>query len=545
MLPLKTFFATTVVVTFGLRYYASSLLPSRYILIDAALFFIIQFITWLLWQRYVYLQFFGPLRGIPGPSGGNLLLGQRLRMLGEVNGQSFRKWQYEIPNDGVIKFLDMLGSETVVVLGPKALAEVTVHKAYDFIKPPQLRGFLAKILGVGLFLAEGDEHRIQRKQLNPAFAFRPIKDLYPVFWSKAGELIEVLMSQYSDHEKLNGALSQPIKVNEWTSRVTLDIIGIGGFGHDFNSIKDPNGKLTTTYKRIFSPGKSQRVMALLGWILPRWLLASIPIKRNNDIETASKVIKSTCYDLVQQSKRQLAETDDTNPPTDLLSVTLSAGHFSDLDLVNQLMTFLLAGHETTASAFSWAICMLCKHPDMQTRLREEVRAGVPDPRSSDSSISASQVDRLPYLNAVCNEILRVYPPIPITVRVAGCDTSIIGYHIPKGTAIFISPWATNANKELWGEDAEVFNPERWMDEKGNGNNSGGADTNYSFLTFLHGPRSCIGQGFARGELLCLVAAWVGCFETSFEVAGTKVEVRNGLASRPADLSVRVKVLESW
>lgn len=84
-----------------------------------------------------------------------------------------------------------------------------------------------------------------------------------------------------------------------------------------------------------------------------------------------------------------------------------------------------------------------------------------------------------------------------------------------------------------------------MDEKGNGNNSGGADTNYSFLTFLHGPRSCIGQGFARGELLCLVAAWVGCFETSFEVAGTKVEVRNGLASRPADLSVRVKVLESW
>lgn len=81
-------------------------------------------------------------------------------MLGEVNGQSFRKWQYEIPNDGVIKFLDMLGSETVVVLGPKALAEVTVHKAYDFIKPPQLRGFLAKILGVGLFLAEGDEHRV-------------------------------------------------------------------------------------------------------------------------------------------------------------------------------------------------------------------------------------------------------------------------------------------------------------------------------------------------------------------------------------------------
>ncbi|KAL9006362.1 MAG: hypothetical protein Q9188_000898 [Gyalolechia gomerana] len=466
-------------------------------------------------------------------------------MLGEVNGKSFREWQHDIPNDGIIKFLDLLSSETVLVLSPKALAEVTVHKAYDFIKPPQVRGFLAKILGVGLFLAEGDEHKIQRKHLNPAFAFRPIKQLYPVFWYKAGELIEVLLSQYRDQEKPIGTPSKPIKVNDWTSRVALDIVGIGGFGHDFNSIKDPNGELTQTYKRIFSPGRSQRLLALLGWIFPRWLLASIPIKRNNDIETASKFIKSTCYALVQQAKNKLSETEDTNHPTDLLSVTLSSAHFSDTDLVNQLMTFLLAGHETTASAFSWAICMLCAHPDMQTRLRAEIRSNIPDPRSLDSSISASEIDRLPYLNAVCNEVLRVYPPLPITVRVAACDTSIVGHHIPKGTAIFMSPWATNVNKELWGEDAETFNPDRWMDEKGNGNNSGGADTNYSFMTFLHGPRSCIGQGFAKGELLCLVAAWVGCFETAYEVPGTKVEVRNGLASRPADLSVRVKVLEPW
>lgn len=81
-------------------------------------------------------------------------------MLGEVNGKSFREWQHDIPNDGIIKFLDLLSSETVLVLSPKALAEVTVHKAYDFIKPPQVRGFLAKVLGVGLFLAEGDEHKV-------------------------------------------------------------------------------------------------------------------------------------------------------------------------------------------------------------------------------------------------------------------------------------------------------------------------------------------------------------------------------------------------
>ncbi|KAL8695760.1 MAG: hypothetical protein Q9201_007965 [Fulgogasparrea decipioides] len=466
-------------------------------------------------------------------------------MLGEVNGDSFREWQNNIPNDGIIRFFDLLSSEAILVLSPKALAEVTVHKAYDFIKPPQLRGFLAKVLGVGLFLAEGDEHKIQRKHLNPAFAFRPIKELYPIFWSKAGELITALESHHGDHEQRSGTSTTVIKVNEWTSRVTLDIVGIAGFGNDFNSINDPEGKLTTTYKRIFSPGKSQRILALLGWIFPRWLLANIPIKRNNDIEAASKVIQSTCHSLVQQAKQELSDSKSTDHPTNLLSVILSSSQFSDSDLVNQLMTFLLAGHETTASAFSWAICMLCAHPEMQERVRGEIHANVPNPRSHFPTITASDIDRLSYLNAFCNEVLRVYPPIAITVRVAACDTSIVGHDIPKGTAVFMSPWATNVNKQLWGEDAESFRPERWLDEKGNSNNSGGADTNHSFLTFLHGPRSCIGQGFAKGELLCLVAAWVGCFDTAFEVAGTLVRVRNGLASRPDDLGVKVKVLESW
>ncbi|KAL8727067.1 MAG: hypothetical protein Q9166_006310 [cf. Caloplaca sp. 2 TL-2023] len=266
------------------------------------------------------------------------------------------------------------------------------------------------------------------------------------------------------------------------------------------------------------------------------------MRRNNDIQEASETIKKTCYKLVQEAKSKLPEKEDSDSLTDILSVALSSGHFSDADLVNQLMTFLLAGHETTASALSWTICMLCTHPNIQTRLRDEVRsADLPDPRTNTTNISASQIDRLPYLNAVCNEVLRVYPPIPITVRVAACDTSIIGQHIPKGTAVYLAPWATNVNKELWGEDAEEFNPERWM---GAGNSkTGGVDNNYAFLTFLHGPRSCIGQGFAKGELLCLVAAWVRCFETSFAVEGCKVKVKSGLTPRPDGLSVRVRVLD--
>lgn len=207
------------------------------------------------------------------------------------------------------------------------------------------------------------------------------------------------------------------------------------------------------------------------------------------------------------------------------------------------MTFLIAGHETTASALSFAICMLCKYPDIQSQLRNEVCSVLPNPRSPSSCISSNDIDSMPYLNGVCNEVLRLYSPVPVTVRVAAHDTTLVGHFIPKGTTIFISPWATNANKDFWGEDAADFNPDRWLGE--GKANTGGIDSNYAFLTFLHGPRSCIGQSFAKGEFACLLAAWAGAFETRFANADYVMKVRNGLTPRPKDLEVKVHVLDEW
>lgn len=101
--------------------------------------------------------------------------------------------------------------------------------------------------------------------------------------------------------------------------------------------------------------------------------------------------------------------------------------------------------------------------------------------------------------------------MPITVRVAVRDTTIGGHAVPKGTEIIMSPWLVNRYTALWGPDATEFRPERWAttikgEEKVN--NTGGAASNYAQMTFLHGPRSCIGQGFARAELRCLIAAFV-------------------------------------
>lgn len=245
---------------------------------------------------------------------------------------------------------------------------------------------------------------------------------------------------------------------------------------------------------------------------------------------------------MQQEKSNLASKNEGSA-RNILSVAIESGGFTDEGLVNQMMTFLIAGHETTASALSFAICMLCKHPEIQSRLRNEVRSSLPDPRSPISSISSDDLDRLPYLNAVCHEVLRLYSPVPVTVRVAAQDTTLIGHFIPKGTSIFISPWATNANKDFWGEDAADFNPDRWVGE--GKANTGGIENNYAFLTFLHGPRSCIGQSFAKGEFACLLAAWAGTFETRFASADYVMQVTNGLTPRPKDLEVKVQVLEEW
>ncbi|KAL6722041.1 hypothetical protein ACLMJK_001146 [Lecanora helva] len=433
----------------------------------------------------------------------------------EPNGELFRKWQQEIPNEGIIRYLDVLNIETILPVSSKALAEVLVQKPYDFIKPPQLVDGIGRILGVGVFLAEGDEHKKQRKDLSPAFAFRHVKELYPVFWSKSRELVKTLIAHNEKHEQSNGR-SPPVNIIlPEQKKSNFENIGV----------------------RASEMAYSKQIA------LDRMLqaLKFFSFKRNNDMRAASQVIRKACLSLIQRARHQSLKPG--SHATDILSVAIESGGFSDEGLVNQLMTFLLAGHETTSAALTFAVCMMCLHPEMQTRLRREVRAQLPDPRAPKSSISSTMVDNLAYLNAFCNEVLRLYSPVPITVRVAAQDTSIVGQFIPKGTSIFLSPWANNISEELWGDDAHTFNPDRWM---GPGRaNTGGAQSNYGFMTFLQGPRSCIGQSFAKGEFACLVAAWVGSFETTFAKEDYEFKIVNGFTPRPKDLEVRLKVLEEW
>jgi cytochrome P450 len=119
-------------------------------------------------------------------------------------------------------------------------------------------------------------HQRQRKNLNPAFAFRHIKELYPIFWSKSSELVHALILNSEAVDPAGEKSSAPIDVNEWASRATLDIIGIAGLGQDFHSIRDPTTELIRTYKKIFSLGPRARLIRLLSFLLPTWLMRNLP-----------------------------------------------------------------------------------------------------------------------------------------------------------------------------------------------------------------------------------------------------------------------------
>lgn len=387
--------------------------------------------------------------------------------------------------------------------------------------------------------------QIQRKGLMPAFSFRHIKDLYPIFWSKSRDLVQVLEHEISEQ---GSTKSDVVVMKTWATRTTLDILGLAGMDHDFQFLRNPKSTLVTHYEKTQMP--PTRAEILLGFVLSLFssnyevLMTYIPTARVRRLNEGSKYIRQLCRDLIQEKRDKMGKT-ESQTDVDIISVALRSGAFTNENLVDQMMTFLAAGHGTTSHSLQWAVYALCKHQDIQTRLREEIRDRLPSISDPESVITAQELDSLPYLHAFCNEVLRFYPAIPGTARESMCDTTVAGYQIPKNTCFIIPMGIINQDPELWGPTASTFDPERWLGE--GRANSGGVQNHLGFLTFLHGPRSCIGSGFARAELACLVAALVGRFHMELENPNGKFELNaHGIGSSPKDgVRTRLKVLDGW
>ncbi|KAJ6788126.1 hypothetical protein PWT90_09490 [Aphanocladium album] len=472
-----------------------------------------QTFLFALYATLIYPFFLSPFRHLPCPKGGTPFLGHGRELKVYGPGHMARQWYAEAKDDSLMRVLWHGNQEMIFIRSQQALAEVFVKSSYSFEKPDFIRGFLSVLIGWALLTTEGDEHKKQRRNMLPAFSFRHIKDLYPLFWQKSCEGVTAMTTEWQN-EKNDATGYASMEISSWSARSGLDIIGLASSGIDFGAIKDADNPTAKSYWKL-NPSPSDFLLIGLRAFLPQWLVMRLPLPRIRTVKKAASHIRGVCRDLIREKRRRVASKQSLG--LDILSVAFQSGLFSDENLVDQMMTFLSAGHETTAASLVWAIYLMSKYPAMQERLRAEIRAKLPSPDSANADITSADIDGLPYLNAVCNEVLRTYSPVAATIRVANCDTVVQNTPIPKGTLFIVPIWAINTDPLHWGPNAHEFKPERWLSPEHGGTSkvnaaSGGATSNYAFMTFIHGPHSCIGGNFSRSEMACLLAAWVGRFD---------------------------------
>ncbi|KAK9368071.1 cytochrome P450 [Lipomyces kononenkoae] len=435
------------------------------------------------------------------------------------------------PDKPFIRLFGLFGKDTVALLSPEAHKFVLQTRTYDYPKPI-LSAAYRIIIGDGIAFAEGDAHKYQRRLLSPAFSLTKVKSFLPIFIDKTTKVI-------SQFDELVQAGPTVFKILPYFARLTLDSIGEATFGIDLNSIEDDKGELALAYTSIVAASES--VLELLAFaFLPGWKY--IPTPYNTKVRKAHKIFDATTQRIFQEKALNSSGGPDTevdkaaeiSKARDFLELLVKTNDLTVEQIKNQMTTILFAGHETTSGLISWSLFTLAKHIDVQEQLRAEIRAAFPDGLGEIDN--AEQLDSLKYLNNVVRELLRINPPLISTTRYATRDAVVDGETIYKGTDISISIKALNYSKKLWGSDAYKFDPDRWNDRQ--------ADDAYAYLTFLQGPRICLGKSFAELEFKYVVASFVARYKFEESVENQPVNRKVLVTVQPTDgLPLRVSKAE--
>ncbi|KAK9371021.1 cytochrome P450 [Lipomyces kononenkoae] len=488
---------------------------------------IAYFVARFFYFSWIYPFFVSPIRQSPAPSQKpHWLLGHFACLSKHPDLSILQDWVEEHDEDTpFIRAFALFNSERVIPPSEQALQEILQTKAYCFTKPPSLTRSLVSVLGNGILFTEGDVHKQQRKLLMPAFKPRTVGE-----GTIAKDQAEV-------------------EVTSLISSLTLDIIYRAGMGAMFNALDDPANELAIACQRLFNPGEHGTGLFFVLQVIMPWF-KYLPFPKNRDILRARLTITKFAREIADGRLAKFVAADVGDKDTgsedslmgqkkdaNILSVMLDEGHgqWTVDGIVDQLRTFLIAGHEITSVSTALALYLLAKHQDVQIQLRRELRTkfvgGYNTIRTFD------EVESLKYLHNVVQEVLRFYPPVPETHRVPLEDIYICGQLIPKGTVVQIVTPVINNGRRFWGEDARQFSPDRWDDIQAHGA--------MSFLTFLQGPRSCIGKRFATLEIKCLLIALVGSFK--FELMdGYEVRFRNRITFGIAGgLPLKITQLEDW
>ncbi|KYG47811.1 hypothetical protein M433DRAFT_141647 [Acidomyces richmondensis BFW] len=371
-------------------------------------------------------------------------------------GGPFPRWLYNMGAHSIVRIRVVLKQERLFLTPPEAIKEVFVTKTYEFVKPSNAGFLFRRFLGNGFLLLR----RMSTRSLSPILA-------------ESRQSAEAILKASIPAPGNDSESIAPQLAYDWASRSTL------GMCYDFNSMGNPDKSAVKVYRKLFENEPPQ-----FRWTV--WVIL--------EAKKGAAAIRAFAHEEVSKKGQRHGKVRYIN----MLTSFPSPRHQRCLltrELVDQIMTFLAAGHETTASALTWAVYQMCTYPELQECLRKEICTKLPSIRDIDSKVTSLEVDR----QASIPQRLPVHP---------------------EGTGVFISHWATT---------------------------TGGARSNFANITFIHGPKSSIGKDFARSELLYLLAAWVGRFAMEWE-SGEPIPmtIRGWVTVRPDHkLPVVFKELPGW
>jgi steroid delta-isomerase-like uncharacterized protein len=355
------------------------------------------------------------------------------------------------------------GRETILLNEPGAIRHVLHDHASNYTKlnTPDLM-LLRPMLGEGLLTTVGPVWRQDRQWLHPAFTRRRLENSAPVMVGVA----EDMLARWCGRPEPEAY----VDIIRELSRLTLEIAARVLYSTDVTTGSEAFGKAMDVLNESMSHagpyGEVQR-----------------------QFRPALELIRRTVWQIILA--RRFVDTGEDDVLASLLSAQRERGD-SDRHLVDQAVTLLLAGHETTAKALSWAIALLAVHDDARTQLLEEL-----DGMLGGRRIGPKDLPRLSFTRAVVEEVLRLYPPIWLLTRTAVEDDEVAGYAVPAGTLVAISPYLVHRHPDLWNRP-DFFDPKRFLAADGKSHA-------FRYMPFGHGPRHCIGKYFAMLEMPLVLA----------------------------------------
>ncbi|KAK7043923.1 hypothetical protein VNI00_008089 [Paramarasmius palmivorus] len=509
----------------------------------------IALVSWVLFRR----RGGNPtLHNIPGPKRSSWWKGH----LGEVYDPYGWDFHAMMENYGPTTVYDSwFGTKMLYTWDSKAMHHVLV-KASESLNWSMDRGhvLLNKLLfGEGLISTEGSVHRRQRRQLMPVFTAEHMREMVPIFYRVSYKLRDTIAKRVENGTQevrephlihlANNQYNVQIEMLSWLSRTAFELIGQSGLGVSFDALDDEEGAhpFSGIIKNVIP--LVSRIFLACHYLLPaanrigtpnfrRWFVKNSPWGDMRYAEYLSYYMWDLSEEIFEGKKRDLEKGDEAvheqlTRGKDILSVLMNAN--MNADAKNKLEEKELIGQ----SALARTLDVLSTRPEVQERLRQEIIESRIKNDGADPDYD--ELLRLPYLDAVCKEILRLYAPvhriirtssedsvIPLATPVTGKDGSqITEIFFPKGSDVYISLIASNRSEDIWGPDAKEWNPERWLNPLPSTVVEAKIPGVYAnLMTFNAGGRSCIGFQFSVLEMKTVLALLVESFR--FEATGKEI-----------------------